>query len=307
MIYLAEDAELVFPALASVANSSDVQDYLQLLGEKATLDHQFGANPDFDWLETGSGVTILDGFGAYVLVDGDDALVAASTDAHIFQNSKLLDLEISGGKTNLIFDPTAQQTMNITLTGGELTLHASTPSIFAVNTTVDGDTKVINVGDATIYIEGEGGLSLTDLASDTPILLDFPELEVDGEAGVDVVVEDEIGPDTRQAAKTTSATTQPEASAYVIDDDFYLSYNNIESVVPPQAELHEFTREGLDAANNILSVMPFTESDIDTLEEFDAEISELQEDNEIFVDTITVTEQIADLIFDDGTEIYWGL
>ena len=307
MVYFAEDSELVFPALASVATSADAQAYLQILGEKATLDHQFGANPDFDWLESDGGVALLNGFGAYVVVDGDDAIIAAATDALIFQNSTLLDLKISGGNTDLIFDPTAQQAVHITLAGGDLTLHASTPEIFAVNTSVDGDARVITAGAATIFVEGEGRLSLTDLASDAPISLNFPELEAYTEMEFVASVEDEIVPYDQKVPEAASAQPNPEGSAYVADDDFYLSYNHIESVAQLEADLYDFTREGLDDANNILSVMPADETGINGLKDFEADILDLQEANETFVETVTVSEQIADLVFDDGTDIYWGL
>lgn len=310
MIYLAEDSELVFPALASVATSADAQAYLQILGEKATLDHQFGANPDFDWLVADGGVALLNGFGAYVVVDGDDAVVSAATDALIFQNSTFLDLKVSGGSTDLIFDPTAQQAVHITLAGGDLTLHASTPEIFAVNTSVDGDARVITAGAATIFVEGEGRLSLTDLASDAPISLNFPELEADTETEFDAAVEVGIVPYDQkvpEASSAVSAQPNPEGSAYVADDDFYLSYNHIESVAQLEADLYDFTREGLDDANNILSVMPADETGINGLKDFEADILDLQEANETFVETVTVSEQIADLVFDDGTDIYWGL
>ena len=307
MVYFAEDSELVFPALASVATSADAQAYLQILGEKATLDHQFGANPDFDWLESDGGVALLNGFGAYVVVDGDDAIIAAATDALIFQNSTLLDLKISGGNTDLIFDPTAQQAVHITLAGGDLTLHASTPEIFVVNTAVDGDAKVITVGAATIFVEGEGRLSLTDLASDAPISLNFPELEAYTETEFAASVEDERVPYDQKAPEVASAQPNPAGTAYVADDDFYLSYNHIESVAQLEADLYDFTREGLDDANNILSVMPADETGINGLKDFEADILDLQEANETFVETVTVSEQIADLVFDDGTDIYWGL
>ena len=325
MIFLADDGDLFFPALADVETPDDAIAYLQILGDSTSLDHKLGNNADFDWLQSDGGMSILSGFGSYAILGGDEAYVASTSDAIIFQKSAALDLEITGGETELIFDPNAKQTISIKLAGGGVTLHASTSEIFSLNTLIEGTTKIIDAGETTIFVEGDGPLSFTDLANDALLNLSFETLEPEAELTTDVAKNADITPSpeghstdaVREPAEVEptidETITAPDSlgavtdATYVTTDDFYLNYNTVQSAARLEADLSKFILESLDEADNVFSASYTNEAVDDSSRSFEGQVVDLQAKNDTFVAEITEFNEVSDLIFDDGADIYWGL
>lgn len=318
------DESLSFPALSSVESRDDALAYLQILGEKAGLAHEFGLNADYDWVDSDGGVGILDGFGSYAVVGGSESDLLVSTDSLIFQTSDILDLAIERGRVDVIFDPLVAQQININIDDGTAILHASTTQVYDI-VDLTGDLGVsFQIGETLLTFDGAGKVELIDLVQDGT-----PELLFDGIAmnqsitGDGLVIEEAqaLAPEGESTStgsvadaidnfsKNTTADSQDSfsISSTVFNDDVYVNYASIEAEMQLNAELDTYLSDNLDAEFNIISLPVDQSTTNETTQVYDQQYTEAQSNNSEVVGLITSLDDTSDLVFDDGLDLYFGL
>ncbi|NRQ01168.1 hypothetical protein [Marinobacterium sp. xm-d-530] len=316
MIYTSLGDDLVFPDFSSVTSKSDALLFLQLLGDKSQLDHQLAGNPNYDWLDSEGGLSLLNGFGNYAVLDGPTSNVIATSRSLLFQNADVLNIKVDETTVDLIFDPTVAQSIEIDLASGAVAnLHAATQVVFDVENLSDDVTTIFRVGEAQIQITGDGLASLTDLAADTLIDTIFAPAEQVVENAADTLLADasDVAADSEVTSQASDADLGASSMSMLSDpiypqsEDLLIDYESILTQAKVSADLGSYLSSSLDDGSNILS-LPFENYAVtETAQIFDAQSNDVELLSTDLVDNLTTFSDTTDLIFDDGLDIYFGI
>lgn len=314
MIYSSETDELFFPSLSSVASSQDAAAFLEVLGSKSVLDHQFAANPDYDWVTGIEGIGILNGFGNYAVTGGEASRIFATSDSIVFQNSGSSTLSVDSARMDLIFDPLVDQTLVFDLESAQVFLHASTPELFEVADLSDETGIHYQIGATNVRFTGTGNAVLTDLASDAELSTIFEGVDagaLDNEEAPLSEGDADTGAD-EQLSGSAEKSGVAGADTFLVDeltsgDDFVFNYETFVTQTKVTAELASYLDQGLDEASNILSIPQTEYPEAEGSLVFQEQTAALAESTSDTLQQIISLNDSTELVYDDGLELYFGL